>query len=204
MTELIVKKKLNKSAGVALLLLCFFSSAFAAQPRGGKPGSADENIDFNAIRKDIVRFEEALDENLGTLSRHPLFVLNSAKGAYLPGYGLNFSFRINPRHGMMSKLSGRDARRPQVTPEQKKQWIDELNERLKRLIQDNGRGFQQIRKEDYISIVVYIDDRGFPFEPTSATKTVILRVLKKDLDELGNKSGNSQEELNKRIKIFEY
>jgi len=193
-------RKFSKRAGAALLLLCILSFTGAAQVRGGKPSSADENMDIAAVRKDIVRFEEALDEGVSAYSRNPFSIINKVKGVYLPGYGLNFSFRINLQRAMMTKSSG-DAPRRQVTPEQKKQWIEELKEKIIRLLQDNGSGFQQLRRDDGVTIVAFIDDRSF-LDP-GASKTVVLRVFKKDLDELGKKGGNSLE-LKQRIKIFEY
>jgi hypothetical protein len=191
-------KTFMKGAVSALVLLCLFSFMLSAQHRGNKFGSADESVDYAAVRKDIVRFEEALNEGISASSKNPFGVINRAKGAYLPGYGLNFSFLIDIHRAMMPMPFGGEARGRQATPEQKKQWIEELKGRIIRLIQDNGSGFQQLHREDCVTIVAFIDDKSF-LEPR-ANKTIVLRVLKKDLDDLAK----IKDDIKQRIKIFEY
>jgi hypothetical protein len=198
MAEQSLIKTFMKSAGSALLLLCLFSFMLSAQHRGAKFVDADESVDKAAVRKDIVRFEEALNEGISATSKNPFSVINRAKGAYLPGYGLNFSFLIDIHRAMMPMQIGGEGRGRQATPEQKKQWIEGLKERIIRLIQDNGSGFQQLRREDCVTIVAFIDDRSF-LEPR-ANKTIVLRVLKKDLDDLAK----IKDDIKQRIKIFEY
>ena len=52
------------------------------------------------------------------------------------------------------------------------------------------------------AIVAHIEDRNIPDEP-NANKTIVLSILKKDLDELGN-TGDRLQEFKKRLKIVEY
>jgi hypothetical protein len=189
-----------KRAAAALALLCFFSGALAAQSRGFRHKIANENVDYAAMRPDILRFEVALNEAIVTYSRGPFSVVNRAKGAYLPGFGINFTFLIDVQRAILGMPFG-EIRRKQATTEQKKQWIEDLKERLIRLMQEKGNGFQQLRREDYVTIVAFLDDRSF-LEP-SANKTIVLRVPKKDLDELG-KNRDQLPEFKQRIKIFEY
>jgi hypothetical protein len=193
-------KMFLKRAVAALWLLCFFSFSLVAQTSGNKPKRGDEGMDYVAVRQDIVRFEAALNDAIDTFIKDPFGVVNKAKGAYLPRFGINFTFLINIQRAIMNTPFG-EVRRHPATPEQKRQRIEELKEILIRLLQDNGKGFQQLSREDSIAIVAFIDDKNF-LEP-SANKTIVLNVLKKDLDELGNKNERLKE-FKQRIKIVEY
>jgi len=85
-----------------------------------------------------------------------------------------------------------------VSPEQKKQRIEELKGILIRLLQDECKKIKQLHKEDCVTIIALMDDKNI--KDPSGSKTIVLRVCKKDLDEVGNK----KDELRKRIKIVEY
>ena len=190
--------KYMKKAVAVFLLLGLLGSVLPAQSPDKKQN--DQTVDYSAIREEILGFETALDDAVGSLSRGPFSLVNRVKGAYLQGFGINFTFLIDLNHVILGRPSRSGRRRP-ATPEQKQQWINELKERLTDLMIDKGGGLRHLRHEDEFAIVAHIDDRN-PFEP-GKSKTIIFRVLKKDLDELGNKNDQRQE-LKKRIKIFEY
>jgi hypothetical protein len=189
-----------KRAVATLLLLCLISFSHAAQTSGDKRKDVDVKMDYAAARQDIIAFEGVLNEALQAFVKDFLGIKNSARGAYLPKFGVNFTFAIDIKRAIMNTPFG-DVRRYQATAEQKRQRIEELKEMLIRMLQDSGKRFQLLGKEDCITIVAFIDDKNF-LEP-SANKTIVLSALKKDLDELGNKSDRLNE-FKQRIKIIEY
>jgi hypothetical protein len=195
----VIQESLKRSVA-ALLPLCLFCCSLAAHAAGNKGNGNQQAVGYAAARKDIIQFEAALNDVINTFSKGPFGVVNRARGVYLQGYGFNFTFLIDLQREIISTPFG-DVKRHQTTPEQKKQRIEELKEMLIRMLQDNGNKIKQLRKkEDCIAIVAFIDDKNI-LAP-SANKTIVLRVVKKDLDELGNK--NDRDEFRKRIKIVEY
>jgi hypothetical protein len=194
-----IQKSLKRSVA-ALLPLCLLCCSLAAHASGNKENAGDA-VGYAAARKDIIQFEAALNNAINTFSKGPFGVVNRARGAYLHGFGFNFTFLIDFQREVITTPFG-DINQHKTSPEQKKQRIEELKEVLIRLLQDNGNKIKQLRKkEDCIAIVAFIDDLNI-LDPTSANKTIVLRVFKKDLDELGNK--NDRDEFRKRIKIVEY
>jgi len=109
---------------------------------------------------------------------------------------------INIHTEMINTPFGQVQRRPEISPEMKKKRIEELKEKLIRMLQDNGESFRQLRKEDSVTIVTFIEDRNFPDEP-SANRTIVLSAFKRDLDELGRKTDRLKE-FRQRMKIVEY
>jgi hypothetical protein len=200
MKELGITGKFFKRMVAAFLLLCLFSFPLAAQVSETKKNRSDEGVDYAAARKDILQFEAALDNVIDTFSKGPLGVWYHTKGAYLEGFGLTFSFLINMNQAMVPTPFG-IVKRHSATAEQKEQRIEELKEMLIHVLQDSGKKFQQLRKEDCVTIIAFIDDKTF--QNPMASKTIVLRAVKKDLDELGGKR-DRYSEFKKRIKIVEY
>jgi hypothetical protein len=89
-----------------------------------------------------------------------------------------------------------------VSLDEKIRRIEELKLKLIQVLQDSGGFFQQIRKEERVAIVVFIEDRNFPGE-ANVNKTIVMSALKKDLDELGHKLDRAKE-FKQRMKIVEY
>jgi hypothetical protein len=196
----VIRKSLKRSVAV-LLPLCLLGCSLTAHASGNRGNDSNELVGYAAAQKDILQFEGDLNDVINKFSKGPFGVVYKAKGAYLQGFGFNFTFLIDIQRAIITTPFG-DIRRHQATPEQKKQAIEELKEMLIRMLQDNGKQIKQLRKkEDCVAIVAFIDDKNI-LAP-SANKTIVLRVLKKDLDELGNKS-DRLDEFRKRIKIVEY
>jgi hypothetical protein len=195
-----IKMSLKGAVAALLLLLCFFSFSLPAQTSGNKRTGVHASMNIMAARQEIRNFEATLNEALQAFVKDFLGIRDNPRGAYLPEYGVNFTFAIDIRRAIINTPFG-EVHRRQATAEQKRQRIEELKETLVRLLQDNGKKFQQLDKEDCVSIVAFIDDKNF-LEP-GANKTIVLRALKKDLDELGD-SKDRLNEFKQRIKIVEY
>jgi hypothetical protein len=200
MEEPSVIKKSLKRAFAALLLLCLFSFSLAAQVSDNRRKDADARMNYTGARQNVLAFEGALNEALQAFVKDFLGIKNDARGAYLPGYGINFAFAIDIKRAIITTPFG-DLHQNPATAEQKRQKIEELKEILIRVLQDNGKRFQLLGKEDYVTIVAFIDDKNFG--APSANKTIVLSAAKKDLDELGNKNDRLKE-FKQRIKIVEY
>jgi hypothetical protein len=189
--------------GAAFVLLVIMCSSLTLKALDGKKANDEEGVDYAAAQQDILKFESVVNSVINsTFSSSPFAVVQKTKGAYLEGYGVSFAFLINIHRAVVNTPFGQVRSRAIVTPELKKQRIEELKNNLIRALLENGEIFQQLRKEDYVTIIAFVEDRNFPGEP-SANKTIELRALKKDLDELGNKNDRFKE-FKQRMKIVEY
>lgn len=204
MKEPALIQRISKRNVSTLLLICTLVFPLATLTSYGKQGEADKKVDYASVQEDILRFENVVNAVINrTFSSSPFAVVQKAKGAYLEEYGVCFQFLINIHRAVINTPFGK-IRRPgaDMGPELKKQRIAELKQKLIQALLDNGDIFKQIRKEGYIAIVAHIEDRNIPDEP-NANKTIVLSILKKDLDELGN-TGDRLQEFKKRLKIVEY
>jgi hypothetical protein len=185
-------------AGIALLLTVFLSGmpAFAAV-------QGDGGIDQASVRREILSFEAALNNAINaTFSSSPFALVQKPKGVFLQGYGVTFNFLINIHRAVINTPFGEVRTQPDITPELKKRKIEELKDRLIRVLADSGDGLRQIRKSDTVSIVIFLEDRNFPDEPNE-NKTLVLSILKTDLEEAG-RGEDRWRELKQRIKTVEY
>ncbi len=195
-----VLRKHRATAMFAAWILIFSCTVFAS---GGNQDSWDAKIDYRMAQQDILRFEMVINGVINsTFSSSPFAVVQKAKGAYLPGYGISLSFLINIHRAVINTPFGQVVRSRGVTSDVKKQRIEDLKEKLIRTLQENGDSFRQLRNDDYVTIVGFFEDRNFPDEP-NANKTMVLSVSKKDLDELGIKAERFKE-FRQRMKIVEY
>jgi hypothetical protein len=199
-----VTKTALKCSGAALLLFAIFSFPLTSQSFDGKKANSENKVDYASAQQDILKFETVVNAVINsTFSSSPFAVVQKAKGVYLEGYGVNFAFLVNIHRAVINTPFGQVRRSGfAVTPELKKQRIEELKDNLIQLLYQNGEIFQQLQQGDHITITAFIEDRNFPDEP-SGNKTIVLSTLKKDLDELGNKN-DSFKEFKQRMKIIEY
>jgi len=88
-----------KCAAAALLLAGVFVSPEALHSFEGEP-AAGARMDYALARQDILKFESAVDAVINSaFSSSPFAVVQKAKGAYLPGYGISLTFLINIHPG---------------------------------------------------------------------------------------------------------
>jgi hypothetical protein len=196
-----IKMTLRHGAA-ALLLLGIFVLSSGVQASAGRQENAEARVDYASMQQDILKFEAAVDEAVNsTFSASSFAVVQRAKGAYLQGYGISCAFLVNLHRAVIRTPFG-DVRRGDSTPDLKKRRIEELKEKLIGVLQDGGETFRQLRKDDCVTIVAYVEDRNFPDEP-SANKTILLSALKRDLDELGHRNDRLRE-FKQRMKTVEY
>jgi hypothetical protein len=189
-----------KRRDVAVLFLWIMILPIVANGSGQQ--TTDAKVDYGSVHRDIVSFEAVINNVVNSIfSSSPFAVVQKPKGVYLDGYGLTFAFLINIHTAVINTPFGA-VQRGGFTPDLKRQRIEDLKEKLIRVLQDNSDVFRQLPKEDWITIVAYVEDRNIPDEP-NANKTVVLSALKKDLDELGHRSDRLKE-FKMRMKIVEY
>jgi hypothetical protein len=196
--------KMALKRNVAALVLCWMLGfSLVARANGGNQENVDVKVDYASAQQDILRFEAAINEVItSTFSASPFAVVQKAKGAYLQGYGFSFAFLVNIHRAVIHTPFGDVRSRPEMTPDLKKQMVEDLKEKLIRILQSSGETFRQLRKEDSITIIAFVEDRNFPGEP-NADKTIVLSALKRDLDELGHRNDHLKE-FKQRMKIVEY
>ena len=195
-------KRFSKRIVLLVLSIALLGISLAAEgPRAAQ--DVDVKVDYAVARREILNFELALNTVIGsTFSASPFALVQRPKGAYLPGYGVTFSFLINIHRAVIDTPFGQVRRPDAATPELKKRIIEELKDKLIRVVLDNGGSLTQLRKEDAITVIAFMEDQNFPDEPNQ-NKTIILTALKKDFDEVARKDDKFKE-FRQRIKILEY
>lgn len=188
------------------LAVCISFSLVFFIPKTGFSGTQDANdarVDYASMQESILKFEDILNEAVsGSFSSSAFAVVQKAKGAYLNGYGISYSFLVNIHRAVMNTPFGQVRSRKAVSLEEKMRRIEQLKDNLIQLLQSGGSLFPQLRKDERISIVAFVEDRNFPGEP-NANKTIVISAFKKDLDEMGNRLDRAKE-FKQRIKIVEY
>ncbi len=174
-----------------------------AQAVTGSQGGGEVRLDPAQIRQEIRNFETVLNNAVtATFSSSPFAVVQKVKGVYLPGYGMSFTFLINIHTAMVNTPFGQVKRGESITPEQKKRRIEELLNKLTVGLQENGGSFRQLRKDESVTIVAFIEDRNFPDE-ANQNKTVLLSATERDLEEFAGQTNRFQE-FKQRVKTIEY
>jgi hypothetical protein len=183
---------------VFILTICGIMSAEFSNAGSEPPAKAELAL----TQKEILKFEGMIDSIISTaFGSNPFALVQKTKGAYLPEYGISLSFLINIHRAVVISPFGA-LRKRDISAEMKRQRIEELKEKLIRALQENGANISQLKKNERITIIAYIEDRNFPDEPNSS-KTMVMSVLKKDLDEFRGKLDRTKE-FKQRMKIVEY
>jgi hypothetical protein len=195
--------RLQSGRAVIVLLALSLVMSLPTPPSRASQETKEIKIDYAAAQQEISRFEGVLDSVInGIFGSSDFAVVQKAKGALLPGYGISITFVINIHRAVLNTPFGQVKRPTMVTPEIKAKLINDLKEKLIRAMFENGEDFHQLSRDDIITIVAFFEDRNFPDEP-SGNKTIVLSSIKRDLDELGGKTDRLKE-FRQRIKIVEY
>lgn len=168
----------------------------------GAQDSRNGNIDGAKLRPFIRTLEGAITGAIGANFPGP-FATVAPKGAYLPGYGYAFTFLINIRRGMIHSPFGAYPNESEISPKEKTQRIANLKDMLVRILLSPSNRSAKLQKEESIAIIGFFEESD-PVKPEAdLNTTLILSVLKGDLDELADKQ-DRYNELKQRVKIVEY
>ena len=193
-------KKRGSKHRMMVLLLAFWIFAL---PLATIKAQASGEINLAATRSEIEQFGAVINNAVNTsFNSSPFALVQKPKGAYLQGYGVAFQFVVNIHRAVLNTPFGQMRQGNEVSPELKKRRINELKEKLIQTLRENGASLAQLKSEDTVSIIAFIEDRNIPDEPNE-NKIIVISVLKKDLDDLAGKADRIGE-FKQRIKIVEY
>jgi hypothetical protein len=184
----------RRFSGVAVLLAVLAGPLLAQGSRVAQ--QPEVKVDYATARREIVGFESILNKAIApTFVSSPFGLVQKPKGVYLPGYGVTFTLLINVHRVVVDTPFGQ-IKRGEINPELKKKIVEDIKDQLIRTILENGASLSQVRKEDSVTVVAFVEDQNFPDEPNQ-NKTIVLSVLKRDFE---SNSGKDRQ----RIKILEY
>ncbi len=190
-----IRQSMKRAVHIGVLALGILCLPLAAQ------GPKAASVDYAQMRSSIQRFENAV-WNVSSKTFGDMGILGKPKGVYLQGYGYMYSVLVNPRWGRITintpfgdLPSGTD-----LSPEERKKRLDEYKEQLVSVLFRQGNALPQLDKDKYITIAAFLEEVN---PEGTVNTTIILSVLKSDLDELGNKA-DRYNEFKQRVKIVEY
>ncbi len=193
----------RKTKRIAPFVLAIGLQSLLLVPASAGPQSgADYHVDYSVARKEIQGFENVINNLLSATFTNPYALVQRTKGVYLQGYGLSFNFLINIHRAVVNTPFGEARTGPDITPEQKRKRIEDLKDKLVRVLIDNGDNLRQLRRDETVTIVAFFEDKNFPDEENQ-NKTVVMSVSKKDLDELAHQDARIKE-FKQRMRIIEY
>jgi hypothetical protein len=194
--------RLKRSIILGALALSLSCATLLAQGSHGAPNAAEYRPDYPSMRREIQGFETVMDKTIRAIfGGSKLPVTAKPMGVYLSGYGVAFSYTVNVYRGALSTPFGA-VQGEEFTPEQKRRLIEDVKENLSKVLFENGVSLRQIRGDDAITIVGFFEDRNFP-EERNQIKTVVMSILKKDLDE-ASRAEDRWKEFKMRMKAVEY
>ncbi len=147
-------------------------------------GAADqEKIDLGKMREQIRMLESVLNTSLNQSFPGPFAYLDGARGAYLPGYGVVFTFEVNlsVNRGMAGPFGGAPQPSPKVRKDEEKQRRDQARAMAEKVIADFGHTVEQLGANESLAIVIQgaaVGDHGVE------KSTMVLRASKHDIDGL--------------------
>jgi hypothetical protein len=194
--------RLNQRLVSSIFCVGFLCAPLLAQGAHDSQAGTDAKLDYATTRREIRSFEAVINEVINNTFTSPFALSQKPKGAYLPGYGMSFNFLVNIHRALISTPFGQ-IKKDQITSTEKKRRIEELKAKLIQVLLDSGKRLPQLRREDAITIVAFIEDRNFPDEPNE-NKTVVMTVMKKDLDGASAKSDGAVQDFERKVKVLEY
>lgn len=165
-------KQISKSFVLLLLLVASACSALATPV---------DKQDLGKLREQIGVLESVLNQNLTQTFPGPFGYLDKARGAYLPGYGLVFTFEVNlnPQRPSLGPFGGP----PPQTEAQRTAAIKKNRDSAlglsQRVLADFGHTLD-IAPEESVAVVI----QGSAVGPQGIEKsTLVVRAQKSDIDQ---------------------
>jgi hypothetical protein len=182
----------------AVLALGFLCMPVAAQDH------PEARIDYPRASHDIQQLEVAINDAISKTFSNPFGLVHKPKGGYLWGYGYVFTFVVNIKWGMTPTPFGNLPRTgADITAEEKQQRIDRLKDELVKVLFSSGSGLAKLQDGESVAIMAFFEESNPLIPGGQANKTVVLSVLKSDLDQFANKQERFNE-FKQKVKIIEY
>lgn len=156
-----------------------------------------EKANLVQLREQIAIFESVLNEHLNQSFPGPFAYLDKARGAYLPGYGLIFTFEVSlTRPASLFEAQPSD----KVRREEQQQRRAAAKELAQKVLADFGHALTSLSAADSVSIVVHtlaVTTQGLE------KGTMVVRAQKRDIDQL-RANTISRDAFLHRLEVLEY
>jgi hypothetical protein len=187
---------MKQNTKIPALLLLLLASACSALARDV------EKPNLGKFREQIGVVESVINQNLSQAFPGPFGYLDKARGAYLPGYGMVFTFEVN-LNPQPATLGPFGAQQPQQTPAQRVAVIKKNRqsalELTQRVLADFGHTLE-IAPDEWVTLVV----QGSAAGPQGIERsTLVVRAQKRDIEQFRANGINRAGFLNK-IAVVEY
>lgn len=159
-------------------------------------------IDYRLMRNEIQIFETILRTAIKNEFNHPLALVNEPRGAYLPGYGVNFTFLLNVNRDEVNtpfgvkRFNSGAAARPRV------EKIRTVREMALKLLGDYGNTLTQLTTDESLTITAHIEDRT-ALVPSEQEEVLVFRVSKKALSDYSMRKIDAKQ-FRERVETIEY
>jgi hypothetical protein len=157
---------------LACAVLCGASLASMA-------AALSQAVDLQLMKNDVQIFEGILDQALEQVFSNPFALIERTKGVYLQGFGTSFTFLINIKAATMETPFGTITRPEAADPKIRSQKIEELRQKVIFVLGKYGGSIGQLQDTEAVAVVAHIVDQNF--SKKSQNKTIIIKVLRKDL-----------------------
>jgi hypothetical protein len=186
-----------KIIGSVILLFAMALSAGSARTAGPEP----QNL--TRLREEIRVLESVLNENLNQTFPAPFAYLDKARGAYLPGYGVVFTFEVNlnpqpPALGPFGPERAAPSARDRA--EEAKKHRQAALDMSERVLADFGHSLEQLGDDETIAIVIHgaaVGQQGIE------KSTTVVRAQKRDIDQFRANTIDRAAFL-RRLQVLEY
>ncbi len=193
---------MNKERMTAGLLIGVMVFGVSFLSSGGQGGSAARAANPKDSRE-IESFELAVNSAAQRTFSGSFAMIWRPKGGYLPGYGYVVSFVINIDRGIRNTPFGVMKSGPDVTPEEKQRHISMLKDELLHVLFGAGNRFGSLQKGESVAIMAFFEDPNPLLPQGNENKTLVMSVLKADLDLLTTNPAQFNE-FKLKVKTVEY
>ena len=188
---------MNKTSAIQVggivLAATLWATACAAQAGGNLARSdtpsyasantiSPTNVDLRALKTQLEAFQAMLNRTIQQNFEQPFFLLQDAKGSYLPGFGVVFHMETNLsplRVAMPFDVHPFTAEELQKARESKVERIRRLKTLLSQILLDQGGSLSAMAPEQNIAIVVHLFN--MPSEGGSFPSQVVISLNRRML-----------------------
>jgi len=164
--------------------------------------SPQDKTNLVELKKGIELFESVLNQSLAQTFGGPFETLNQARGVYLPGYGVVFSFAVNltPLRNLGPFSSALTAKEEQVEREQEVRHREKAVNVAEQILGDFGQTFNQLSPGESVAIVIHT----VAAHPGKVERSTIVLSAEKKLLDARLTHAISQERFAQKLSKTEY
>ncbi len=167
------------------------------------PATRAASSNLSALKGELKVFEAVINETMVQTFAPPFGLLEKAKGAYLPGFGIVFSLEVNltpvraPSPFNFQPVSKEDLAKAQKL---RLERLGIIKKKVPRLLADHAAGLRDVSSDESVAVVVHL----FPLsdEDEKLPSQIVLEVKKSDLDQYSERK-LSYEEFEKKVSVSE-